>query len=66
MLKEKSSQKAAFEKKTGEIDNVMVKDPYCNIYFARRDGVHLSLKGKDVYFCSTECKEKFLEKQAKG
>ena len=66
MLKEKSSQKAAFEKKTGEIDNVMVKDPYCNIYFARRDGVHLSFKGKDVYFCSTECKDKFLEKQTKG
>ena len=66
MLKEKLSQKAPFEKKTGEIDNIMVQDPYCNIYFARRDGVHLSFKGKDVYFCSTECKDKFLEKQTKG
>ena len=66
MLKEKLSQKAPFEKKTGEIDNVMVQDPYCNIYFARKDGVHLSFKGKDLYFCSTECKDKFLEKQTKG
>lgn len=64
--KETSSQKAAFEKKTGQIDDVMVKDPYCEIYFAKRDGVHVNIKGKDVYFCSTECKDKFLEKETKG
>ncbi len=62
MLKDKSSQKAAFENKTGKIDDVMVKDPYCEIYFAKRDGVSLNIKGKDVYFCSKECKDKFLEK----
>jgi len=62
MLKDKSSQKAAFENKTGKIDDVMVKDPYCEIYFAKKDGVPLNIKGKDVYFCSKECKDKFLEK----
>lgn len=64
VLKETSSQKAkaAFEKKADQIDDVMVKDPYCEVYFARRDGVHLTFKGKDVYFCSKECKDKFLEK----
>ena len=61
MLKEKTSQKAAFRKKAGEIDDVMVKDPYCGIYFAKRDGVHLNIEGKDVSFCSKECKDKFLE-----
>ena len=66
VLKKKSPQKAAFEKKTGEIDDVMVKDPYCEMYFAKRDGVRLNIKGKDVYFCSIECKDKFLEKQTKG
>ena len=66
MLKEKSSQKAASEKKPGEIDNVMVKDPYCGIYFAKRDGVHLNIKERDVYFCSNECKDKFLEEQKRG
>lgn len=65
VLKERLSQKATFEKKTGQIDDVMVKDPYCEIYFAKRDGVHLNIKGEDVYFCSTECKDKFLEKQTK-
>ena len=66
VLKEKLSQNATFEKKTGEIDDVMVKDPYCEMYFTKRDGVHLNIKGKDVYFCSTECKDKFLEKHTKG
>ena len=66
VLKDQSSQKAVFEKKTGEIDDVMVKDPYCEIYFAKRDGVHLNFKGNDVYFCSVECKDKFLENQTKG
>jgi YHS domain-containing protein len=65
VLKETSSQKASFEKKAGDIDNVMVKDPYCEVYFAKKDGVHLNIKGKDVYFCSTECKDKFLEQQTK-
>jgi len=67
VLKEKLSQKEAFEKKTGEmIDNVMVQDPYCDIYFAKRDAVHLSFKGRDHYFCSKECKDKFLEQQTRG
>jgi uncharacterized protein len=62
MLKETGSQKAAFEKKTGEIDDVMVKDPYCGIYFAKKDGVHLNMNGQDLYFCSKECKDRFIEK----
>lgn len=66
MLKEKTSQKSAFGKKAGEIDDVMVKDPYCGIYFAKRDGVPLNFNGKDISFCSKECKDKFLEKQTKG
>jgi len=66
MLKDKSSQKAAFENKTSEIDNVMVKDPYCEVYFAKRDGVHLNIKGRDEYFCSKVCADKFLKKKTKG
>ena len=66
VLKETSSQRAAFGKKAGEIDDVMVKDPYCEIYFAKKDGVHLNIEGRDVYFCSKECKDKFLEKQTRS
>jgi uncharacterized protein len=66
VLNEASPRKSKFERKRGEIDDVMVKDPYCEIYFAKRDGVHLNDNGKDIYFCSEECKEKYLEKQTRA
>ena len=42
------------------VDDVMVKDPFCGVYFPKREGVHLKLNGEEIYFCSTECKDKFL------
>ncbi len=59
-LKTKVSRKPA-----GEIDDVMVKDPYCEIYFPKRNGVHLKIDGKDLYFCSTECRDKFIAARSK-
>ena len=47
-------------KSVGAIDDVMVKDPSCQSYFAKRNGVHLNFEGKDLYFCSTQCKDKYL------
>jgi hypothetical protein len=44
----------------GRIDDVMVKDPQCGTYFARRDGVALRLAGQDLLFCSQECRDKYL------
>ena len=44
----------------GQIDDIMIKDPYCETHFAKRDGVHLSLRGEDLYFCSSECRDKYL------
>jgi len=51
---------------TGEIDDVMVKDPYCEVYFPKRNGVHLNINGKDLYFCSTECRDKFIVSRSKS
>jgi YHS domain-containing protein len=45
----------------GEIDNIMIQDPYCHIYFQKKEGVHLRHKGKDLYFCSVECRNKYLD-----
>ena len=47
----------------GEIDDVMIKDPYCEVYFPKRNGVHLKVDGKDLYFCSAECKDKYSASQ---
>ena len=44
----------------GQIDDIMVKDPYCKTHFPRKDGVHLKMNGEDLIFCSSECRDKYL------
>ena len=66
MLKGKTSQKTVFGKTTAEIDDIMVKDPFCEVYFPKRDGVHLKVDGKDLYFCSTECRDNYVASQSKA
>jgi YHS domain-containing protein len=46
-------------------DDIMVQDPVCKVYFPKRDGVHLRSGGKDLYFCSPECRDRYLEDQSK-
>jgi uncharacterized protein len=48
------------DRKAGRIDDIMVKDPQCGTYFARRDGVALKHEERDLLFCSRECRDKFL------
>jgi len=54
------SQKTVSSEKVQEIDDVMIKDPLCEIYFPKKDGVHLRSDGKDLYFCSKACRDKFV------
>lgn len=55
----------AFSNKTTDVVNEMVKDPVCGIYFPKRDGIHLKVKGKYVYFCSIKCRDIFNASQSK-
>jgi YHS domain-containing protein len=48
------------KKPPGQIDDIMVKDPFCDVYFPKREGIHLNINGEDLYFCSTECRDKFI------
>jgi len=48
------------EKPAGHIDDIMVKDPYCQTYFPERQGFPLSWEGKDLLFCCAECRDKFV------
>ena len=59
------SQKTAQSNISGEIDDVMIKDPLCEIYFPKKDGVHLRADGKDLYFCSEACRDKFVKMHSK-
>ena len=45
------------------IDDVMVKDPVCGIYFPQREGVALRRGGQTFLFCSAACRDRFLEEQ---
>jgi YHS domain-containing protein len=44
------------------VEDLMVKDPYCQVYFPKREAVHARIGGEDVYFCSSDCRDKFLNK----
>jgi YHS domain-containing protein len=42
----------------------MIKDPVCDVYFPKKDGVSLNYGGKEMYFCSIECRDKFLKQNS--
>ncbi len=63
MLQNTAMGKTVSQKATGEIDDVMVKDPFCEVYFPKRNGVHLRMEGKDLYFCSTRCRDGFVQQK---
>jgi YHS domain-containing protein len=48
-----------------KIDDVMIKDPVCGIYFPRREGVELQQGGQSYLFCSSACRDRFVERQKK-
>jgi YHS domain-containing protein len=44
---------------------IMVKDEVCNTYLPKEDAIKEVYKGKEYYFCSDECRQKFLESKKK-
>ncbi len=65
ILQNSPSQKPLSSTTAAEIDDVMVIDPFCEVYFPKRDGIHLRANGKDLYFCGKECKDKFIALHSK-
>lgn len=43
------------------IDDVMVKDPVCGVYFPRREAVELHRNGETHHFCSPACRDRFVD-----
>ena len=60
-----SGQRASNGRRNEEIADIMIKDPYCNIYFPRNEGVPLTFQGEELYFCSSECRDKYLAQQSR-
>ena len=65
MLKSSSGAGSVASNSSGEIDDVMVKDPYCKAYFPKRNGVSLQIEGKELLFCSAECRDKYVDANQK-
>jgi YHS domain-containing protein len=47
-------------------ENRMVKDPVCGMYMDPRLAIKLGDHSSDVFFCSEECKKKFVGKPPDG
>lgn len=43
-----------------KVDDVMIKDPVCEVYFPKREGIHLHHQGQDLYFCSQACRDAYV------
>ena len=56
-----TSKTATYHQTTPEIDDVMVKDPFCEVYFPKRNGIRITHAGQELFFCSTQCRDKFIE-----
>jgi YHS domain-containing protein len=41
----------------------MVKDEVCNTYLPKEDAIRENIGGKEYFFCSKECRQKFLEQK---
>lgn len=61
ILPRESSSRPETQEDLTRIDDVMVKDPFCETYFPKRRGIKAVIRGETHYFCSTACRDKYLE-----
>lgn len=47
------------------IDDILVKDPYCETYIPEREALKTKMEGRTVYFCSEKCRRSYLEASSK-
>jgi YHS domain-containing protein len=59
------SERRSAGPRAGEVDDIMVKDPFCEAYFPKRNGVSLTFEGRELLFCSKECRDKFVALHSK-
>jgi uncharacterized protein len=55
-----SSKKSQPSENSANETNQMVKDPVCGMYMDARLAVRLESRRENFYFCSEECKKKYL------
>jgi len=60
-LYQKISQRSAAPHRPKKQSGLMVKDDVCNTYLPREEAIKEIVEGKEYFFCSKECRVKFLE-----
>ncbi len=48
-------------KTTAELGEELVEDPYCHTYIPISQACKKEIAGKEHYFCSKECSEKYVK-----
>jgi uncharacterized protein len=51
------------EQSRPQLSGVMVKDEICNTYLPKDEALLEKVDGEDHFFCSQECRRKFLEQR---
>jgi uncharacterized protein len=62
-LQSTPSQRLSEETSSNSGVNEMVKDPVCGVYIAASEAITVNTKHGRLYFCSSKCKDKFLDNQ---
>jgi uncharacterized protein len=62
MAKSLPRQQSSDELDARSADDVMLKDPFCGVYFPKKDGVRIFHEGQEMYFCSVQCRDSYLAK----
>jgi YHS domain-containing protein len=50
-------------KPRAQLSGVMVKDEACQIYLPKDQALRETIGGREYFFCSKECREKFLQER---
>jgi YHS domain-containing protein len=58
---QKLGQKSHSPRQSKRNTGLMVKDEVCNTYLPQEDAIKEIKEGKKYFFCSKECRQKFLE-----
>jgi YHS domain-containing protein len=48
------------------MDNELVKDPRCQTYIPINTAFRKKMAGKNLYFCSEECMDRYVPDKKKG
>ena len=51
--------------RSDQVDDVMIQDPVCGIYFPRRNAVALRIENQDLHFCSAACRDRYVEEHGR-